>query len=102
MKSYETFSKETKVEELIREIRQELLKFSRPATEVVMDEIDFCNYLKISRRHAANLRSKRQITYSKSGGKIYYLLSDILKFISSNQVKAISERNRFNILSIKI
>ena len=45
--------------------------------------------LKISKRHSANLRATKQITYSKSGGKIYYLLSDVLDFIKKNEIKSV-------------
>jgi len=89
MQPSENFFKQPSYEELIRDFRQELINNQRPPNEVILDETDFCNLLHISKRHAANLRANRMITYSKSGGKIYYRLSDVLEFIEKNQIKCI-------------
>ena len=81
MQPTEKLSIEFFLKELREIIHQEKLINQRPSNEVIMDEVDFCEFLKISKRHAANLRAKRNITYSKSGGKIYYRLSSVLEFI---------------------
>ncbi len=60
-----------------------------------LDDADFCAFLKCSKRHAANLRAKREIKFSKSGGKIYYILSDILHFIKENEVQTINSQSKF-------
>lgn len=89
MKNIESFFKSPPAEEFLRDLRHELLKVQRPPNEVILDEVDFCQFLKISKRHAANLRSTGAITYSKAGGKIYYKLSDVLDFIEKNQIKSV-------------
>lgn len=93
MQTHENFFKHPSYEELIRDFRQELLNNQRPPNEVILDETDFCNLLHISKRHAANLRANRLITYSKSGGKIYYRLSHVLEFIEKNQIKCVDRSN---------
>lgn len=95
MQSSEHFNKSRSVEEILREIRNEILNLQRPADEILLHDEALCAYLNISKRHSANLRAQRQITYSKSGGRIYYKLSDVLDFINKNQVKAINTLNRF-------
>lgn len=100
--SKEHFSRFPSIQEFLVEIRNEFYKSQRPANEVLLDETDLCNYLKISKRHAANLRAKRLITYSKSGGRIYYRLSDILKFIELHEVKSLNQQNRLNQSTNKI
>ena len=87
MTNSENFHRNTSIEEILKEIRQELLKVQRPADQIILDETDFCHFLKISKRHAANLRTTGAITYSKAGGRLYYLLSDIIDFIENNQIK---------------
>ena len=93
MQPSEKFIERPSYEELIRDIRQELINNQRPPNEVILDETDFCSLLHISKRHAANLRANRLITYSKSGGKIYYRLSDVLEFIEKNEIKCIDRTN---------
>lgn len=94
MTSHEDFFKSPSAQEFLRELRYELQKAQRPAEQVILDEADFCNYLKISKRHSANLRTSGAITYSKAGGKLYYRLSDILNFIAKHEVKSIDKKVR--------
>jgi hypothetical protein len=89
MKNAEEFFKLPAAEEFFKKLQYELLQIQRPANEVILDEIGFCKHLNISKRHAANLRASRAITYSKSGGKLYYKLSDILAFLDKNEIKSI-------------
>ncbi|HMO32909.1 MAG TPA: hypothetical protein PKE07_07925 [Lacibacter sp.] len=95
MISHEDFHAFKKLEDLVQELIQLQLRSTRPANEVILDETDFINFLKISKRHAANLRAARQTTYSKAGGKIYYRLSDILTLINKNLVKSMDTFSRF-------
>lgn len=81
-------------QEFIKELRHEILKYQRPPDEVILDEVDFCQFLRISKRQAAYLRSEGQVTYSKIGGKLYYRLSDILSFIERHQIKSVSDNIR--------
>jgi Helix-turn-helix domain len=93
MISTENFQKEAQ-QEFLKEIRHEFLKSQRPPEQVILDEVDFCQFLKISKRHACDLRSEGQISYSKIGGKLYYKLSDVLHFIESHQVKSVDHNVR--------
>ncbi|MEI7474825.1 MAG: helix-turn-helix domain-containing protein [bacterium] len=96
MKSAEEFFKLPAAEEFFKKLQNELLQMQRPANEVILDDFDFCKFLKISSRHSANLRKRGKITYSKSGGKIYYRLSNILDFIIKDEIKCIDQnRNIF-------
>ena len=79
------------LKDFLAEIDERINKSMRPAEEVILDETDLCNFLKISKRLSAKLRSERLITYYKTGGKLYYKLSDIIKYATSNKVPAISE-----------
>lgn len=94
MTSHEDLFKSPSAQEFIRELRYEFQKAQRPANQVILDEADFCNYLKISKRHAANLRSTGSITYSKAGGKLYYRLSEILEFIARHEIKSVDKKIR--------
>jgi len=61
---------------------------SKPPEHKILDDVDLCNLLKISKRTSAYWRERGEITYSKLGGKIYYRLSDILELIKKNEVPA--------------
>ena len=73
--------KSPEAQEFIRELKSEVLKFQRPADEIVIDEVEMCSMLHISKRHAADLRREGKIQYSKDGGKLFYKLSWILEYI---------------------
>ena len=78
-------------EEIVRLVRHELLQAKRPPEEVIMDDVDLRNYLKVSKRTTATWREKGLITFSKLGGKIFYRLSDILTLIKENEMPSISK-----------
>ncbi len=97
MKNIEEFFKLPAAEEFFKKLQNELLQIHRPANEVILDDLSFCELLHISKRHSANLRASGAITYSKAGGKIYYRLSDALDFIEKNEIKCVNRtRNIFN------
>lgn len=58
------------------------------ATEVWLDKQDILTRLHISSRTLQEWRNKKLITYSKIGGKIWYLESGLLDLLHSNMVKA--------------
>jgi hypothetical protein len=89
MKNIEEFFKLPAAEEFFKKLQNELLQIHRPANEVILDELSFCELLHISKRHSANLRATCAITYSKAGGKLYYKLSDILLFIDKHEIKSV-------------
>jgi hypothetical protein len=61
----------------------------KPPEYIILDDVDLRNFLNVSKRTVAYWREKREITYSKLGGKTYYRLSDILDLIKKNEVTAI-------------
>lgn len=96
MKSTEDFFKSPSAEEFLKRLNDQFLNTQRPPDQILLDEASFCDYLNISKRHAANLRAKREITYFKAGGKLYYKLSDVLAFVEKNKVPAICESSRLS------
>lgn len=74
-------------QEFIRVLKSEVLKFQRPADQVIIDEVELCNILHISKRHAADLRREGKIKYAKDGGKLFYKLSWILDYIGFYKVE---------------
>lgn len=69
----------------------------KPPDQVILDDVDLREQLKVSKRTTAYWREKGLITYSKLGGKIYYKLSDILEFIRNNETPAVNKSLRFKI-----
>lgn len=78
--------------EFIRELKSEVLKFQRPADQVIIDEVELCGMLHISKRHAADLRKEGKIKYSKDGGKLFYKLLWVLEYIEKFKVKQITNK----------
>lgn len=72
----------TKLEELLNQgdekIRELIEKYSRPATEVLIDDLDLRNILKISRRTSLEYRKKNIFPSYKVENKIYYILSEVI------------------------
>jgi helix-turn-helix protein len=80
----------TDLEELVRLFKYECQQTKRPPEEVIYDDVDLRNFLKVSKRTTASWREKGLITFSKLGGKIYYRLSDILLFIKQHEIPAVA------------
>jgi hypothetical protein len=76
------------------DLKSLVLSHLRPANEIILDEKAMQDYLSISPRTAAQLRSEGMITYYKQGGRIYYKLSDILACIEVNKVESFSTKRR--------
>ena len=94
MTNTEDFFRAPVWEDLIKKIKEEVLQLHRPADEVILDEVDFCSLLKISKRTAATLRAKKMVPYYKLGGKLLYKLSDILTAIEQNKIEAYTPKSR--------
>ena len=77
------------LKEFINEIDEKINKTTRPPEEVILDDVDLRNFLKISKRQAAKIRSERRITFYKTGGRIYYSLRDVLNYVKRHEVSAI-------------
>ncbi|HSZ85754.1 MAG TPA: hypothetical protein VK787_06970 [Puia sp.] len=78
------------LKEILALIREEMSRNHRPAHEVILDDVDLRQLLKVSERTTASLRAKNMITYSKPG-KVYYLLSDVLKMMENHRVEAVPD-----------
>lgn len=72
-------------EEIKNLVQQLIEKHHRPASEIVLDDVDLRNMLKISRRTALNYRQHWGLKFYKIENKIFYFLSDILDFIKSGK-----------------
>lgn len=59
-------------------IKKLIEQHSRPASEVILDDVDLRNLLKISRRTALEYRKKGVFPYYKLENKIFYLLGEVI------------------------
>lgn len=72
------------LEEILK--RLTLLEASsiRPANEVILDDCDVRELLKVSRRTLLDYRKSGRLLYYKIENKIFYFLSDIFSFIKNH------------------
>lgn len=85
------------ISELNRKIDQLLPvidQLVRPPDQIILDDVQLREMLKMSKRSTAYLREKGLITYSKIGSKIYYLLSDVLFFLKQNEIQSFNKSQR--------
>src|SRR5947207_11122779 len=87
MTSSEEFFRHPGWEEIRKQFKYEVSQAQRPANEIILDDVDLCAILKVSKRTTAKLRATNQIAYSNCG-KIQYLLSDVLEYIKRNRIEA--------------
>jgi hypothetical protein len=85
--SYPTILNNSQVQEILRELQRVLQTAQRPPDQVILDEVELCEMLHISKRHAADLRAEGKLRYAKDGGKLYYKLSWVLEYIDKYTVK---------------
>ena len=69
------------MKKLIEKIKQLLDLKYRPANEVIIDDVELREKLKISRRTSLNYRNSGNLKHFKIENKIYYFLSDVFEFI---------------------
>ncbi|MBL0202181.1 MAG: hypothetical protein IPP81_19095 [Chitinophagaceae bacterium] len=55
-----------------------IIKHARPASEVILDDVDLRNLLKISRRTSLEYRKKGIFKFYKLDGKIFYILEEVI------------------------
>lgn len=77
--------------ELLKEFKALFLNSQQPPDRVILDDVDFRKIIIIENRTAAHLRAGKKITFSKIGGKIYYLLSHGLDYLRRYQVDCIAD-----------
>jgi hypothetical protein len=51
-----------------------------------LDNQEFCQFLKISKRTAQNYRDQGIVAFSQIGSKVYYKLADVHALLESNRV----------------
>ena len=83
--------KHPELKELLYQFRYEVQQAQRPASEVVLDDEDVMNKLKISKRKLQYLISEGIIPYHRLPGspRRYYLLKDILDLLEENRIESI-------------
>ncbi len=59
-------------------------RHARPASEIILDDVDLRNLLKISRRTSHEYRKKGFFKFYRLDGKIFYILEDIIAGIKEN------------------
>jgi hypothetical protein len=74
------------VNEILSELKHELLQIKRPASEIILDDVDLCKLLHISKRTSAEYRAKSMIVYYKLGGKVFYKLADVLTMLDKHKI----------------
>jgi len=75
-----TYSK-IEIEDLIMKLIE---KHARPASQVILDDVDLRNLLKISRRTSFEYRKKGIFKFYKFDHKIFYILEEVISGIREN------------------
>jgi hypothetical protein len=91
MQNYYLQKATPEIRELLQELKAELQQATRPADEVILDDVDLRKLLKVSPRTTATWRQKRLIRHSFIQGKCYYRYSDILEAIERNAIPTIHQ-----------
>lgn len=94
----EEFFRTPSAQEFFKELKREILNVKRPPEEIILDETDLCELLHISKRHAADLRKEGILIYSKIGGKLYYILSDVLEMIKKHRAHIPTSNIKFRVV----
>lgn len=74
--------------EQISEIRNSLNLKQKQPSDVFVDNQEFIDLMKISKRTAQSWRDEGKISFSQIGGKIYYKMSDVEKLLNENYNKS--------------
>ncbi len=82
-KLLENFS--TEPQEVDNYLKELIAKYSRPASEVILDDVDLRTLLKISRRTALEYRKKEIFPSYKIENKIFYILSEVIDGIKKQK-----------------
>ena len=84
-------------EELTEMVLQEMKKYGKNPSEIILDDEDLQKLLKISKRTASSLREEGLINYSQPvpKGKVYYTFQDVLDYIASGRVERIMNKRKF-------
>ena len=69
-------------------INKRLNENDKNPKEAFVDNADFLQLMKISKRTAQNWRDEGKISFSQIGGKIYYKLSDVESLLQKHYIKS--------------
>lgn len=87
MRSYENLSDQlVQLSKMVEKAVAKIEQVGRPAEELIVDDVELCEMLHVSKRTAATWRAQRVIKYSLIKGKIYYIYADVLAFIKKYSV----------------
>lgn len=88
MELHPIFRRYTELQEFVRILRHEVQQAQRPANEIILNDQDVMKMLTISKRKLQYLKSNGEIPYHLpgTGGRSYYLLSDILEWLEKSRV----------------
>lgn len=75
----------------IHEIKAVLTEKQEPKDKFV-DNVDFMQMMKISKRTAQTWRDEGKISFSQIGSKIYYRVSDVEELLSKNNIPAFKKK----------
>lgn len=76
----------------ISEIKNSLSEKQKNPSEIFVDNQDFLDLMKISKRTAQNWRDTGVINFSQIGSKIYYRMSDIESLLDNNYNKCFNQK----------
>jgi hypothetical protein len=82
----------TALENSIQEIRASIASDAKRPAEKFIDNQEFMQLFKISKRTAQYWRDEGKIAYSQIGTKVYYQLTDVEQLLQSHYVKAAKRR----------
>ena len=63
---------------IAEQVKELVGKHYRPASEILLDDVDLRNLLKVSRRTALEYRKRKIFPFYKIDNKIYYILSEVI------------------------
>jgi len=78
--------------EKLDEIANRLNSKNAPKKDTFLDNQEFLQLMKISKRTAQTWRDEGRISFSQVGNKIYYKLSDVEKLLQEHYNKAFSKK----------
>jgi len=78
----------------IDNISSQLTSKAEAKKETFLDNQEFLQLMKISKRTAQSWRDEGRISFSQVGNKIYYKLSDVEKLLQEHYNKAFSHKAR--------
>lgn len=76
----------------IDEIKAEIKGNPKAAADEIIDNADFIQLMKISKRTAQAWRDEGKISFSQVGGKIYYKMSDVNGLLDKNHKPAFKKK----------